>query len=113
MGTCGALNQEVACNTQACPIDCIVSEWSTYGPCSQSCGGGLQTQSRTVLTPAANGGAVCPPLANTRSCETSLCPVDCVLSNWANSGSCSKSCAEGFFALLHVLHARCCRKLIN
>ncbi len=62
--------------TAPCPVDCVVSEW---GGCSVECGGGIQT--RTVVTPASNGGADCPPLeqvCNTDPCdpEVDLCPDD-------------------------------------
>jgi hypothetical protein len=52
------------------PVDCVVSAW-TQGPlvpstCPVS---GVQTRidSRTVLTPAANGGAACPTLTQTNT----------------------------------------------
>lgn len=50
------------------PVDCVVS---SFGACSASCGGGTQT--RTIITPPANGGAACPALSqacNTQPCES-------------------------------------------
>merc|ERR1719265_2763055 len=51
------------------PVDCAVSEWSAWGACSVSCGGGTQARARTVTTQSANGGAACPGLAESRSCN--------------------------------------------
>ena len=55
------------------PVDCVVSSWSAFGQCSASCGGGTQTQTRTVITPAANGGAACPALSQSQACNTQAC----------------------------------------
>ena len=55
------------------PVDCVVSSWSAFGQCSASCGGGTQTQTRTVTTPAANGGAACPALSQSQACNTQAC----------------------------------------
>ena len=55
------------------PVDCVVSSWSAFGQCSASCGGGTQTQTRTVTTPAANGGAACPALSQSQACNTQTC----------------------------------------
>lgn len=29
--SCEALEEEQACNTNACPVDCVVSEWGQWG----------------------------------------------------------------------------------
>ena len=57
------------------PVDCVVSPWSAYGACSASCGGGTQTQTRTIVTPASNGGAACPALSQSQSCNVQACNI--------------------------------------
>jgi len=46
-------------------VDCVVSAWSAWGPCCN----GTQSRTRTVLVPAAYGGASCPTLVETQSCS--------------------------------------------
>ena len=53
--------------------DCVVSGWSTWSGCSAECGGGEQSRTRTVLTPASNGGAECPILIENQACNTLSC----------------------------------------
>ena len=98
--------KEIDCNTQACPINCEVSEWSSWsnvGSCSKTCGGGKQSQERTrsITKNAANGGTACPTnLRETKEidCNTQACPINCEVSEWSewsNFGSCSKTCGGG------------------
>lgn len=50
------------------PVDCVVSvwgEWSAWGPISAT--QEQRTRTRTVVTPAANGGKPCPPLTETET----------------------------------------------
>jgi len=51
-------------------VDCVVSAWSAWSACCN----GTQSRTRTVLVPAAYGGASCPTLAETQSC-TVAAPV--------------------------------------
>jgi len=55
------------------PVDCVVSDWGPYGACSASCGGGTQTRTRTITTPASNGGAACPALSQSQACNVQAC----------------------------------------
>ena len=92
---CGGLVENQSCNTQPCPSDCVMSDWSSWSTCSKTCGGGTQTRTRTVVKPAANGGQECGTLTETQSCNTQACPVDCAVSDWSLFGSCSKTCGGG------------------
>lgn len=70
------LSQTVSCNTQDCPVDCVVSAFGPFGDCSATACGttGTKTQTRTVLTPASGGGLACPALSNTQACSVPACP---------------------------------------
>jgi hypothetical protein len=92
---CPALTETQDCNTQACPVDCKVSEWSAWSACDKTCGGGTQTRTRTVTRAAANGGKECPLLTETQACNTQTCPVDCKVSEWSAWSACDKTCGGG------------------
>jgi hypothetical protein len=75
---CPATEETKACNTQACPgpIDCQVSEWGEWGPCSKACGGGTQQRSRVPIVLPQYGGRDCRELFEMqqwRSCN----PIPC------------------------------------
>lgn len=84
------------CDGPSCPsTDCGVSDWSAYGTCDATkCGTvGNETSTRTIMTPPLNGGAACPALTQTMSCDAPDCPVDCQVSDWSDWGACSsKNC---------------------
>jgi len=92
---CPSLKEQQACNTHACPVNCVVSGWSAWSSCSATCGGGTQTQTRSVQAPAAHGGAACPSLARSQQCNIQACPVNCVVSSWSSWTKCSKTCGGG------------------
>jgi hypothetical protein len=92
---CENTKTTAACNTKACPIDCAVSSWQSWGGCTKACGSGTQNRRRTITTQVKNGGKACPTLKASRACNTKPCPVNCVVSNWGSWGSCSKTCASG------------------
>lgn len=65
------------CNADVpCPIDGGLSLFGPFGPCSVTCGGGVQIRSRHCTKPApAHGGKGCVgELEETRKCNTVLCP---------------------------------------
>ncbi|XP_015252845.1 PREDICTED: thrombospondin type-1 domain-containing protein 7B, partial [Cyprinodon variegatus] len=45
-----------------CPLDCKLSEWSSWTACSSSCGSGLKMRSKWLREKAFNGGRPCPKL---------------------------------------------------
>jgi hypothetical protein len=92
---CGNLNHVAACNIHPCPVDCATTSWGVWSTCSQSCGGGERTRARFEMIATAYGGAVCPPLTFTESCNSHECPIDCVLAPWAAWDTCSHSCGGG------------------
>jgi hypothetical protein len=54
------------------PVDCAVSTWSDWIPaewsaCANAQQSRTETRTRTITTPAANGGAACPSLTETRT----------------------------------------------
>ncbi|XP_060733030.1 thrombospondin type-1 domain-containing protein 7B [Tachysurus vachellii] len=59
-----------------CPLDCVVSEFSSWSRCSGMCGVGLRHRTRHVLAAPAYGGAGCPNLSETQPCEHPMpCPI--------------------------------------
>jgi len=93
---CEALSATQACNLRACPIHCeITPAWVASGDCTVSCGGGWMPHSRTILVPPAHGGSACPSVARDFPCNQHECPVDCIVSDWADDGTCSEPCGGG------------------
>jgi hypothetical protein len=105
--SCLPISESIPCNTYPCPtsgptsaptpapINCSVSEWGEYGPCSSTCGGGSKTRTRNITTQPQYGGQLCPPLSETAECNTQPCRVDCVVGEWSNLSTCSASCGGG------------------
>ena len=86
--------QSQACNTQACPINCV-GTWSDYDACSVGCGGGTQTSTWTTTTPSAHGGTACPsPSTQSVECNTQACPINCV-GTWSDYIPCNQPCGGG------------------
>ncbi|XP_011315131.1 spondin-1 [Fopius arisanus] len=57
------------------PVDCMVSEWSPWTPCSVTCGNGRVTSFRMVKREPENGGKPCPRKL-TRRAKCQLAPCD-------------------------------------
>jgi hypothetical protein len=82
------------CNTNPCPVDCGVHDWTEWSLCTVSCGGGSHTRTR-ALDAAQHGGEECPSSEETRDCNMQCCPVDCVVTDWADWSECGVSCGGG------------------
>ncbi|OCT61032.1 thrombospondin type-1 domain-containing protein 7B isoform X2 [Xenopus laevis] len=52
-----------------CPQDCMVSEFSHWSTCVNSCVKRLQHRTRAVISPPLYGGSECPNLTESRTCE--------------------------------------------
>lgn len=55
-------------------MDCQVSTWSAWSPCSETCGRGVQDRYREIVVPPQNGGSSCPPrMEQRRKCQVIPC----------------------------------------
>ncbi|KAH9512247.1 hypothetical protein Btru_041267 [Bulinus truncatus] len=76
-------------------VDCMVTPWSEWTPCSVTCGKGFITKTRMIKVQPQNGGRQCPKkLMKKKKCKERKCPVSCELSEWSEWSSCSKTCGE-------------------
>ena len=75
---CGELEQTQNCNTQGCPVDCVLSDWKyrSYWGCSGDCGRpGTRLQTKDILTAPAWGGKACGTRYRYVSCNTGVCNI--------------------------------------
>jgi hypothetical protein len=93
----GLNGSDGGCVLPECPVDCLVGQWSAFGACSASCGGGTQRSNRSILIQPKSVGAACPSVTMTRDCNTQPCPAECILGSWPASGytPCNVSCGGG------------------
>jgi len=56
------------------PVDCVVSDWTQSGECSETCGTGSVEQTRTIITHPEHGGQECPHLTEITTCNPEPCP---------------------------------------
>eukprot|EP00062_Callorhinchus_milii_P022762 gi/632980897/ref/XP_007907292.1/ PREDICTED: spondin-2-like [Callorhinchus milii] len=57
------------------PLDCEVSNWSTWGLCSHRCGISTRQRTRYIVQLPANAGDPCPALLIQENCEEVKCPM--------------------------------------
>lgn len=80
-------------------VPCQTTNWTLFSQCSKSCGGGLKTRTRSIISDAQNGGTPCGDLKESKICNSRPCPVDCELSNFTEFSACTATCG-GAHALL-------------
>lgn len=93
--------EEVACNEQGCPVDCV-GEWTAWSECSENCGTGSRKRTYNIIRPAANGGQACEVdnqrmedgYEQSEPCNNDPCPVACV-GQWGEWSGCNKTCGGG------------------
>jgi hypothetical protein len=87
---CLSLADSGECNMDSCDQDCVLSDWSAWGPCSKSCLGkstwlpGKQSRTKTIKEPTVGAGFCPEPRTEMRyemqACNNFICPknIECV-----------------------------------
>ncbi|KAM4697904.1 thrombospondin type-1 domain-containing protein 7B [Rhinophrynus dorsalis] len=88
-----------------CPFDCKLSDWSSWSPCSSSCGTGVKMRFKWLKEKPYNGGGPCPKLdLKNQVYEAVPCYNECNQYLWEaepwsacklNSQDKSAACGEG------------------
>ncbi|KAM9235501.1 thrombospondin type-1 domain-containing protein 7B [Leptosomus discolor] len=91
--------------TVPCPFDCKLSDWSSWSPCSSSCGPGVKVRYKWLKEKPYNGGRPCPKLdLKNQVYEAVPCYSECNQYSWVvepwspckiNSEQNSLHCGEG------------------
>ncbi|XP_031574493.1 thrombospondin-1-like [Actinia tenebrosa] len=97
--TCsGREMQARKCQRTPCPVNGGWTSWSTWGPCSVTCGKGHQNQIRSCSNPKPqHGGKECQGSPEKwKACLLQEhCPIDGGWGEWSAWGACSKTCGLG------------------
>lgn len=92
--------------------DCAASYWqySAWGACNATCGGGYAFRSATCVSKA-GGACGSQPHPTTMRCNTQPCQVF----TWSAGpwGDCSADCGGGWCLFAHCLHGACLLRLIE
>ncbi|XP_029187797.2 A disintegrin and metalloproteinase with thrombospondin motifs adt-1-like isoform X2 [Acropora millepora] len=85
------------CNQFPCPVDGGWASWKPWSTCPVTCGGGVQSRSRTCTKPPpTHGGEDCQGDGlMTRSCNENPCPVNGNWTEWKAWSRCSVTCGGG------------------
>ena len=67
-------HEEPENDSESCPIICQWSSWWPIGPCSKSCGGGIQRYTRHKTTKESNGGLCSGTNEKYSPCNIQGCP---------------------------------------
>ncbi|XP_034312530.2 SCO-spondin isoform X1 [Magallana gigas] len=84
-----------ACNTQPCPVDGEFTDWTDWGKCDVTCGGGSQLRSRACNGPFHGGQNCSGAWEETQTCNSQNCPEDGVWMTWSLWGDCTVTCGGG------------------
>ncbi|XP_066935500.1 protocadherin Fat 4-like isoform X3 [Clytia hemisphaerica] len=79
---CGTLTEQKTCYSYRERTNCVVSQWSAFGQCSEKCGQGVKYRQRSIATNAACGGNACPALRESSTCGQT-------------NGGCQQVCSNG------------------
>ncbi|XP_068713828.1 uncharacterized protein [Montipora foliosa] len=105
--TCpGTRLQRRRCNSIGCPVNGRWSAWRPWGPCSRTCGGGVQRRTRTCTNPPPrNSGAPCTGRSlETRQCSKRPC-LGCIEGRRVTDG-CDRLCTCSGGRLINCARVR-------
>lgn len=113
-----SINGLSADNIPETPVNCLMSEWSEWSPCSVTCGRGHKTRERHILIHPSHGGKRCPSKrTRTKPCRKGRCDPtevddnptwgepyaigtvlgnDCQLGEWSAWSHCSATCGHAY-----------------
>jgi len=92
---CPPLKMAAQCADTVCPMDCEVSQWSSWSACTAMCDGGVQERNRAVSKAPQGNGVACPHLVDVRLCNSEACTSECDFLEWSPWSPCSKACGGG------------------
>lgn len=82
------------CGEVDCPIHCV-GDFTEWGDCCSSCGGGSQSRDFVIKQQAEHCGLECSHIEHTehRVCNEQPCPVPCE-GSWSCWGECNQDCTD-------------------
>ncbi|KAJ8305885.1 hypothetical protein KUTeg_016430 [Tegillarca granosa] len=83
------------CHIRECPIDGIFQEWSAWGQCNTTCGGGIRERNRECSGPFFGGAGCNGEFSEIEDCNTHECPIDGMWEEWSTWEECNVTCAGG------------------
>ena len=93
---CAELMRKRKCGQIKCPVDCVMSKWSSWSKCTKACEGGVRGRTRSVVTKPKHGGMSCNTAQEMQPCNTGSCDRNCRLRKWSTWTPCSVACGGGF-----------------
>jgi len=87
---CSDGSDELYCN------DCLMSTWTNWSPCSQSCGIGVRVKTRAVsIDNVVMGNCGAEEFEHVQPCQLHACPVDGYFTQWSMWSGCDRPCDGG------------------